>query len=165
MTEKVQKLNLEFLDVTDGHVEKLLDRCDKIIEFGLQDTSVTNKAVSKIREKLSNSLVFLSLSMNYPSVHYPFIHFTTILELLKEMSKLETFDCFGLILNEEKILKKRFPLLEITHELIWNWDCNGIAFVFFTTPFHDIFLKLTKTPHCTVGRFSKVRGEAKLYMS
>ena len=118
MTEKVQKLNLEFLDVTDDHVEKLLDRCDKIIEFGLQDTSVTNKAVSKIREKLSNSLVFLSLSMNYPSVHYPFIHFTTILELLKEVPKLETFDCFGLILNQENILKKRFPLLQITHELI-----------------------------------------------
>ena len=118
MTEKVQKLNLEFLDVTDGHVEKLLNRCDKIIEFGLQDTSVTNKAVSKIREKLSNSLEFLSLSMNYPSVRYPFIHFTTILEFLKEMSKLETFDCFGLNLNEEFFLKKRFPLLEITHELV-----------------------------------------------
>ena len=106
------------MDVTDGHIERLLDRCDKIIEFGLQDTSVTNKAVLTIREKLSNSLIFLSLSMNYPSVHYPFIHFTTILELLKEMPKLETFDCFGLILNEENILKKRFPLLQITHELI-----------------------------------------------
>ena len=118
MTKKVQKLNLEFLDVTDDHVEKLLDRCDKINGFGLQDTSVTNKAVSKIKEKLSNSLIFLSLSMNYPSAHYPFIHFTAILELLKEMPKLEIFDCFGLLLNEENILNKRFPLLQITHELV-----------------------------------------------
>ena len=118
LTKKIEKLNLEFLDVTDDHIENLLSRCDQIIEFGLQDTSITNKALVKIMEKLSKSLMSLSLSMNYPSVYFPFIHFTTILELLKGMSKLEVFDCFGLIINEEKILKNKFPLLRLTNELV-----------------------------------------------
>ena len=43
LTEKMEKLNLEFLDVTDEHIANLLKRCVKISEFGLQDTSITNR--------------------------------------------------------------------------------------------------------------------------
>ena len=112
LTEKVEKLNLEFLDVTDEHVANILKRCHRINEFGLQDTSVTNNAVTNIMEKLPKSLVSLSLSINYPSIYFPFVHFTKILEFLREMPKLRNFYCYGLDVQEERFLNKLFPQLD-----------------------------------------------------
>ena len=108
---KVVKLDFEFLDVTDDHIEKLLDRCDKIVELGLKDTSVTNKALSNITKKLPQNLISLSISTNYPSIHYPFINFDAILELLRQMPKLRNFYCYGLNIDEEEFLENKFPYL------------------------------------------------------
>ena len=112
LTEKMEKLNLEFLDVTDEHIANLLKRCVKIREFGLQDTSITNKAVTNIMEALPKSLVSLSLSVNYPSIYFPFVHFTKIVDFLVKMPKLRNFYCYGLDIQEERFLNKQFPLLD-----------------------------------------------------
>ena len=111
LTDEIEKLNLEFLDVTDEHIKSLMNRCQKISELGLQDTSITNNGVTNIMEALPKSLISLSLSVDYPSIYFPFVHFTKVLEFLREMPKLRNFYCYGLDIQEERYLNKQFPLL------------------------------------------------------
>ena len=55
------KLNLSGLRINDRNLEKLVKRCNKIIELDLSSTLITLKGVILISDNLSNSLVNLSL--------------------------------------------------------------------------------------------------------
>ena len=57
----IQKLSLSHLNVTDDNVKTLVQRCDKLTELDLQNTSITGQAVTYIIENLSQTLTRILL--------------------------------------------------------------------------------------------------------
>ena len=57
----IQKLSLSHLNVTDDNVKILVQRCDKLTELDLQNTSITGQAVTYIIENLSQTLTRILL--------------------------------------------------------------------------------------------------------
>ena len=87
LTPNILKLDLGYQNsVDDTHVNTLVQRCNKITELNLSDTSITNDSVKSIVNHL-NSLENLSVCRTN-------IDFSTLLQL-KSMATLKVLHCFG----------------------------------------------------------------------
>jgi hypothetical protein len=88
LTPNILKLDLGsggYQKDEDKHVNTLVQRCNKITELNLRDTSITNDSVKSIVEHL-NFLEKLDISYNN-------IEFATLLQL-KSIPTLKTLRCF-----------------------------------------------------------------------
>ena len=108
LTPNVLKLDLAYQNfVNDKHVNTLVQRCNKITELNLSDTSITNDSVKSIVKRL-NSLEKLG-------VYGTNIDFSTLLQL-KSVPTLKVLHCFvhGVKDTEEiKNLKMQLPHINI----------------------------------------------------
>ena len=105
VTPNILKLNLSGLRVKDQHVTTLVQRCNKITELSLWNTSITNDSVNSIVENL-NSLEKLDLGYNK-------IGLTTLLRL-KLIPTLKTL-CWFSHAGKEDIEKIKNLKLQLPH--------------------------------------------------
>ena len=108
LTPNILKLDLGYQkSVGDKHVNTLVQRCNKITELNLSDTSITNDSVQSIVKHL-NSLEKLGL-------YNTNIDFSTLLQL-KLIPTLKVLHCFGhgeKDTEEITNLKLQLPLISI----------------------------------------------------
>ena len=62
LTKKIEKLDLNFLNVKDHHIITLVNRCKNITCLNLMGTSITNNSVTSIIENLDGTLIKLGVS-------------------------------------------------------------------------------------------------------
>ena len=62
LTETIEKLDLNHLNMKDRHVITLVNRCKKLTCLNLMGTSITNNSVTSIIENLFGTLIKLGLS-------------------------------------------------------------------------------------------------------
>ena len=62
LTENIEKLDLNYLNMKDRHVITLVNRCKKLTCLNLMGTSITNNSVTSIIENLFGTLIKLGLS-------------------------------------------------------------------------------------------------------
>ena len=143
LTNKIEKLSLFRLKVTDENIRSLVENCKNITELDLGATNVTEVSVITIIEALGTSLVKLRLP-NY-------IEFTVILGLRCIPSlKYLWFRQFSSIVhklseNEKSALMNNFPNVKINHDFFeiakpdhltnpmngfWEIDCKQTLFTY-----------------------------------
>ena len=109
----VEKLDLTGLDVTDGHVQILLQRCNKIKALSLEGTLITNHSLMNIRQYLNLTLEELELAAN------KVITFTGFLQL-KSMPRLKILNLYCREEHDQEIqnLRQHLPHLKVTLKIL-----------------------------------------------
>ena len=102
LTPNILKLNLPCHNVKDEHISTLVQRCKKIKELNLENTSITNDSVKSIVESL-NSLEKLDVSCTK-------IKFTALLQL-KSVPTLKILRCFPHYVYQNQTYKDKIKKL------------------------------------------------------
>ena len=98
--------------VRDKHIKKLVTKCKKLRIIDLGGTSISDKSITSIIEKLNPTLEEIDVS-------HTSVHFAKILRL-KPMPNLRALSCWHLDPDEISIVKSCLPDVEINHSCIFR---------------------------------------------
>ena len=107
------KLNLGSQDcVHDKHVNTLVQRCNKITELDLSNTSISNASLESIIKHLT--------SLEKLDISYTNINFSALVQL-KWIPTLKILRCFGWKKDKKEVknLKLRLPHVHINKKFIY----------------------------------------------
>ena len=113
LTSNILKLNLGSQDcIEDKHVNTLVQRCKKITELDLSNTSINNTSLESIIEHLT--------SLEKLDVSYTNINFSALVQL-KWIPTLKILRCFGWKKDKKEVknLKLRLPHVHINKKFIY----------------------------------------------
>ena len=113
LSSKLEKLSLrDMKSVRDKHIKKLVTKCRKLRILDLGSTSISDKSITSIIEKLNPTLEEIDLS-------HTSVHFAKILRL-KPMPNLRALSCWHLGPDEISIVKSSLPDVEINRSCIFR---------------------------------------------